>query len=97
MQKLVVFNKVTLDGYIAGLNGGFIWARSGNEDAEFNALVADNASGGGQLFSRTPDKVTWSYTKLVKSDIASEIRNTREESVELRKRTLGKRSQPGPR
>ena len=49
MRELVVFNNVTLDGYFAGVNGDFSWAHSGNDDAEFNAFVAENASGGGQL------------------------------------------------
>jgi dihydrofolate reductase len=49
MRKLVVFNNVTLDGYFTGVNGDFSWAHSENEDAEFNAFVADNASGGGEL------------------------------------------------
>ena len=116
MRKLVVFNNVTLDGYFAGINGDFSWAHSGNDDVEFNAFVAENASGGGQLlfgrityelmasywptpnaikndpivaegmnsmpkvvFSRTLDKVSWSNTKLVKGDIASEVRKLKEE------------------
>jgi dihydrofolate reductase len=49
MPKLAVFNNVTLDGYFAGVDGDFSWAHSGSEDADFNAFVADNASGGGQL------------------------------------------------
>jgi dihydrofolate reductase len=111
MQKLIVFNNLTLDGYFAGANGDFSWARSGNKDAEFDAFVGENASGEGQLllgrityqlmasywptpnaikndpivaegmnrmakvvFSRTLDQASWNHTKLVKSDIASEIR-----------------------
>lgn len=110
MRKLVVFNSVTLDGYFSGVNGDFSWAHRG-DDAEFNAFVADNASGGGELlfgrityelmasywptpvaiknepivakgmnsvpkvvFSRTLDKAAWNNTKLVKSDLAAEIR-----------------------
>jgi dihydrofolate reductase len=49
MPKLVVFNNVTLDGYFTGANGDFSWAHSGRDDAEFNAFIADNASGGGVL------------------------------------------------
>jgi dihydrofolate reductase len=116
MRKLVVFNNVTLDGYFTGLSGDFSWAHSGSDDAEFNAFVADNASGGGQLllgrityelmasywptpnaikhdpivaegmnsmpkvvFSRTLDKAAWSNTKLVKGDIAAEIRKLKQE------------------
>jgi dihydrofolate reductase len=115
MRKLAVFNNVTLDGYFTGVNGDFSWAHSGSEDADFNAFIADNASGGGQLllgrityelmagywptpdaikndpivaegmnnmpkvvFSRTLGKVSWSNTKLVKGDIASEIRKMKQ-------------------
>jgi dihydrofolate reductase len=49
MRKLIVFNHVTLDGYFVSVNGDFNWARSGNDDAEYSAFVAENASGGGQL------------------------------------------------
>jgi dihydrofolate reductase len=116
MQKLVVFNNVTLDGYFAGVNGDLSWAHSGNDDAEYNAFVADNASGGGRLllgrmtyelmasywptpvaienmpvvaeginsmpkvvFSRTLDQASWNNTKLVKGDIAAEIRRMKQE------------------
>src|SRR5215470_13141804 len=49
MRKLIVFNNVTLDGYFTGVNGEFSWAHSGNDDAEYKAFIAGNASGGGQL------------------------------------------------
>jgi dihydrofolate reductase len=49
MRKLVVFNNITLDGYFTGVDGDFSWAHVGGDDAEFNAFVAENASGGGQL------------------------------------------------
>src|SRR5271157_3723631 len=116
MRKLIVFNHVTLDGYFVSVNGDFSWAKNGNDDAEYSAFVAENASGGGQLlfgrityelmasywptpnaikndpivaermnsmpkvvFSRTLDKVSWTNTKLVKGDIASEIRKMKNE------------------
>ncbi len=47
MRKLLVFNHVTLDGYFVDLNGDMSWAHK--DDAEWNAFVAENASGGGQL------------------------------------------------
>ena len=47
MRKLVVFNQTTLDGFIADINGDMSWAHK--DDAEWNAFVADNASGGGVL------------------------------------------------
>jgi dihydrofolate reductase len=49
MQKLIVFNNITLDGYFTGANGDFSWAQSGTDDTELNAFVTDNAGGGGQL------------------------------------------------
>ena len=115
MRKLVVFNQVTLDGYFTDTNGDMGWAHK--NDAEWNAFVADNAKGGGELlfgrityelmksywptpaaikddpvvaeqmnnlpkvvFSRTLDKASWSNTKLVKRDPASEIRKMKQES-----------------
>jgi dihydrofolate reductase len=62
MRKLIVFNHVTLDGYFTGANGDMAWAHAGNDDAEFNAFVADNASGGGQLLlGRTTYELFSSY------------------------------------
>ena len=62
MRKLVVFNNVTLDGYFTGEGGDFSWAHSGNNDAEFNAFIAENASGGGQLlFGRITYQLMASY------------------------------------
>jgi dihydrofolate reductase len=114
MRKLAVFNNVTLDGYFVTMNGDMSWAHK--QDAEWNAFVQGNASGGGELlfgrityemmasywptphaiknfpvvaegmnnlpkvvFSRTLDKASWSNTKLVKGDIAAEIRKMKKE------------------
>jgi dihydrofolate reductase len=119
MQRLIVFNNVTLDGYFAGLDGDISWAESGSDDAEYSAFVAGNASGGGQLvlgrvtyelmasfwptpaaiesmpvvakginrmpkvvFSRTLDKASWNNTRLVKGDLAAEIRKLKQEPGE---------------
>jgi dihydrofolate reductase len=49
MRKLIVFNHVSLDGYFVNASGDFTWAQDGNDDAEYSAFVAENASGGGQL------------------------------------------------
>jgi dihydrofolate reductase len=117
MQKLIVFNHVSLDGYFVDANGDMSWAHAHNDDAEWNAFVAENASGGGTLvfgritydlmasfwptqfaletmpevaegmnslpkivFSRSMNKTSWSNTKLVKGDIANEIRALKKES-----------------
>jgi dihydrofolate reductase len=48
MRRLVAFDNVTLDGYFAAIDGDIGWAH-GPPDPEFDAFVADNASGGGQL------------------------------------------------
>jgi len=47
MRKLVVFNNVSLDGYFADARGDMSWAH--NDDAEWTAFAAENASGGGVL------------------------------------------------
>ena len=49
MRNLVVFNQMSLDGYVAGPDGDIGWAYSAPEDAEWNAFVRENASGGGAL------------------------------------------------
>ena len=49
MRKLIVFNHVSLDGYFADANGDMSFAHKDNQDAEWNAFVAGNASGGGML------------------------------------------------
>ena len=49
MRKLIVFNHVSIDGYFTGDNGDFRWAHTGSDDPEFQAFVAGNASGEGQL------------------------------------------------
>jgi dihydrofolate reductase len=49
MRKVVVFNHVTLDGYFTDPNGDMSWAHKDPSDAEWNAFVAGNASGGGAL------------------------------------------------
>jgi len=49
MQKLAVFNSVTLDSYFTGKNGDMSWAYAGSDDPEFREFTAGNASGGGTL------------------------------------------------
>jgi dihydrofolate reductase len=62
MRKLIAFNHTTLDGYFVGANGDFSWAHTGNDDPEYSAFVAENASGGGQLlFGRVTYELMASY------------------------------------
>lgn len=49
MQKLIVFNHVSLDGYFVDAKGDMSWAKADPHDAEWNAFVAENAGGGGKL------------------------------------------------
>ena len=60
MRKLIVFNHVTLDGYFVDGNGDMSWAHK--QDAEWNAFVQENASGGGELlFGRVTYELMASY------------------------------------
>jgi dihydrofolate reductase len=53
MRRLIVFNNVTVDGFFAAADGEMRWAHRNVEDEEYNAFVAGNANGGGQvLFGR---------------------------------------------
>ena len=47
MRKLMVFNSMSLDGFIADANGDMSWAHK--QDEEWNSFVAGNASGDGVL------------------------------------------------
>jgi dihydrofolate reductase len=49
MRKLIVFNHVSLDGYFVDGNGEMRWAHANHQDAEWDAFVSGNASGGGML------------------------------------------------
>jgi dihydrofolate reductase len=117
MRKLFAFNHVSLDGYFVDQNGDMSWAKADHQDAEWDAFVAGNASGGGVLvfgrityemmasfwpapfaienmpaiaegmnsmekvvFSRTLKQASWNNTKLVKGDLAAEIRKMKKES-----------------
>ena len=47
MRKLLVFNQVSLDGYIADAHGDMSWAHK--DDPEWREYVSNNASGDGEL------------------------------------------------
>lgn len=49
MAHLLVFNSVSLDGYVTDARNDMSWAHQDPNDAEWNAFVAGNASGGGML------------------------------------------------
>jgi len=49
MRRLIVFNHVSLDGYFVDGNGEMRWAHADHQDAEWDAFVSGNASGGGML------------------------------------------------
>lgn len=117
MQRLIVFNNVSLDGYFVDANGDMSWAH--RPDPEWNDFAAGNASGGGTLlfgrvtydlmarywptplatknapvvaermnqapkivFSRTMEHASWNNTKLVKGDIAAEVRRMKQQPGE---------------
>jgi len=48
MQKLIVFNHVSLDGYFVDANNQMSWAKNHSDD-EWNSFVKENAKGGGVL------------------------------------------------
>jgi len=72
VRKLIVFNNVSLDGYFVDGNGEMRWAHRVEPDAEWNAFVAGNASGGGVLlFGRITYELMASYwptTVALKND-----------------------------
>ena len=113
--RVMVFNSVSLDGYFTDANNDMSWAHKDPNDAEWNAFVGENASGGAAgggamlfgrityeqmagfwptppamemmpdvakgmnemtkiVFSRSLKKAEWSNTKLMKGDLATEVR-----------------------
>jgi dihydrofolate reductase len=69
MRKVIVFNQVTLDGYFTDLKGDMSWAHK--QDPEWNAFVAENATGGGVLvFGRITYEMMaswWSTPQAIQS------------------------------
>jgi len=49
MRNLIVFNSLSLDGYFTDANADMSFAHNVNPDAEWDAFVESNASGGGTL------------------------------------------------
>jgi len=62
MNKLIVFNQVSLDGYFVDMHGDMRWAHNAYKDEEWDAFVTANASGGGLLvFGRITYDLMKSY------------------------------------
>jgi dihydrofolate reductase len=62
VRRLIVFNNVSLDGYFVDNKGDMSWAHKAMPDAEWNAFVVGNASGGGVLlFGRITYELMASY------------------------------------
>src|SRR6476620_4527015 len=60
MRKLMVFNSMSLDGFIADGKGDMSWAHK--QDEEWNSFVSGNASGEGVLvFGRKTYDLMASY------------------------------------
>jgi dihydrofolate reductase len=49
MRELIAFNSTSVDGYFVDANGDMSFAKNANRDAEWDAFVSGNASGGGTL------------------------------------------------
>ena len=62
MQRLIVFNMISLDGYFVDRHGSMNWAHPVSHDEEWDAFGATNASGGGVLiFGRLTYELMQSY------------------------------------
>ena len=49
MARLIAFNNISLDGFFSAADGGIGWTHQSQPDAEYDAFVSSNASGGGML------------------------------------------------
>jgi dihydrofolate reductase len=62
MQKLRVFESISIDGYFADTQGDMSWAHAGPHDPEFADWVGGNAiSGGALLFGRKTYQMMEAY------------------------------------
>jgi dihydrofolate reductase len=69
MRKLIVFNHLSLDGFITSPSGDFRWASAGNDSPEYAAFVAENARKGGELlFGRVTYELMASYWPTTVAD-----------------------------
>jgi dihydrofolate reductase len=72
MPRLVVFENVTLDGYFTDAKSDMSWAHQKEKDPEWDAFVAGNASGEGQLLlgRKTYDLMAgyWPTPQAAKND-----------------------------
>jgi dihydrofolate reductase len=117
MRKLIVFNNISIDGFFVDAAGDMSWAHNVRPDAEWQAYVASNATGDGELvfgrvtydmmsgfwptpaalermpevaagmnrarkvvFSRTMEKADWENTRLLKGELATEMRKLKSET-----------------
>jgi dihydrofolate reductase len=124
MARILVFNSVSLDGYFTDQKNDMSWAHKDPNDAEWNAFVGENASGGASgggalllgrityeqmagfwptpqamemmpdvakamnsmtkiVFSRSMKKAEWSNTKLMKGDLAAEVRKLKKADQDM--------------
>src|SRR5512143_1529269 len=63
MRKLIVFNHISLDGYFTDSHGDMSFAQNATPDAEWDAFVEGNASGGGgtMVFGRVTYELMASF------------------------------------
>ena len=75
MQKLTVFNNVSLDGYFVDANGEMNFARNVAPDPEWDAFVEGNASGGGttMLFGRLTYEMMASFWPTPEAETAMPV------------------------
>jgi dihydrofolate reductase len=114
IQRLGVFNSVSMDGYFTDANNDMSWAHQ--DDPEWHAFTVDNVTGNGTLlfgrttydlmasfwptpfamkdfpevakrmnncpkvvFSKTMDEASWANTRVVKDNMAAEVRRLKSE------------------
>jgi dihydrofolate reductase len=94
MRKLIVFNSISLDGYFCDAQGDMRWAHrqdaewgafvSENASGEcvlvFGRVTSERMNALSKVvFSRTLSEASWQNTRLIRSDLAAEIRKMKQE------------------
>lgn len=93
MRRLIVFNHISIDGCFTDGNAQFAWAKHGNDDPEYAAFVAQNASGDGHLiFGRVTYELMAGYwpTPIAEQHMAEVARGMNNMRKTVFSRTLDK-------
>ncbi len=92
MRRLILQTSVSIDGYVAALDGSHPWVE-GSEDEAFKRWILDSVWAAGAhlmgrvtyedpkvVFSRTLERADWPETRIARGDLSEEIGSLKREA-----------------